>query len=64
MDGWTVAETLRSTAITGAHPDVSASALEAHGTRWRSRSRWLSDETIDIPRLLELIASSQDRMAI
>jgi signal transduction histidine kinase/CheY-like chemotaxis protein/purine-cytosine permease-like protein len=57
MDGWTVAETLRST---GHHHArilmVSASALEAHG---KPLARPFHDgylmKPIDIPRLLELI---------
>jgi signal transduction histidine kinase/ActR/RegA family two-component response regulator len=57
MDGWTVAETLRST---GHHHArilmVSASALEAHGTPLAQpfHDGYLM-KPIDIPRLLELI---------
>jgi signal transduction histidine kinase/purine-cytosine permease-like protein/ActR/RegA family two-component response regulator len=57
MDGWTVAETLRST---GHHQArilmVSASALEAHGTPLAQpfHDGYLM-KPIDIPRLLELI---------
>ena len=57
MDGWTVAETLRTT---GHHQArilmVSASALEAHGTPLAQpfHDGYLM-KPIDIPRLLELI---------
>jgi DNA-binding response OmpR family regulator len=57
MDGWTVAETLRST---GHHQArilmVSASALEAHGAPLAQpfHDGYLM-KPIDIPRLLELI---------
>jgi signal transduction histidine kinase/CheY-like chemotaxis protein len=60
MDGWTVAETLRST---GHHHArilmVSASALEAHGTPLAQpfHDGYLM-KPIDIPRLLELIGQS------
>src|ERR1700709_270538 len=57
MDGWTVAETLRSTGHH--HPRilmVSASALEAHGTPLAQpfHDGYLM-KPIDIPKLLELI---------
>ncbi|HMI11593.1 MAG TPA: ATP-binding protein, partial [Bradyrhizobium sp.] len=57
MDGWTVAETLRSTGHRQARIlMVSASALEAHGTPLAQpfHDGYLM-KPIDIPRLLELI---------